>query len=121
MGVQIFEDYVGKYLADRVIRVIIFTVLFIVFYAFLHIIIVWLNLISRLPILYGLNKIAGAVLGLAEALIFIWVGALVITLFSGSEIGKSMIEQINGSIWLTWLYDHNMLSYLVVGLVKSVL
>ena len=117
MGVQIFEDYVGKYLADRVIRVI----MFIVFYAFLHIIIVWLNLISRLPILYGLNKIAGAVLGLAEALIFIWVGALVLTLFSGSEIGKSMIEQINGSIWLTWLYDHNMLSYLVVGLVKSVL
>ena len=91
------------------------------FYAFLHIIIVWLNLISRLPILYGLNKIAGAVLGLAEALIFIWVGALVLTLFSGSEIGKSMITQINGSIWLTWLYDHNMLSYLVVGLVKSVL
>ena len=109
------------YLADRVIRVIIFTVLFIVFYAFLHIIIVWLNLISRLPILYGLNKIAGAVLGLTEALIFIWVGALVLTLFSGSEIGKSMITQINGSIWLTWLYDHNMLSYLVVGLVKSVL
>ena len=98
MGVQIFEDYVGKYLADRVIRVI-----------------------TRLPILYGLNKIAGAVLGLAEALIFIWVGALVLTLFSGSEIGKSMITQINGSIWLTWLYDHNMLSYLVVGLVKSVL
>ena len=81
MGVQIFEDYVGKYLADRVIRVIIFTVLFIVFYAFLHIIIVWLNLISRLPILYGLNKIAGAVLGLTEALIFIWVGALVLTCF----------------------------------------
>ena len=121
MGVQVFEDYVGKYLADRVIRVIIFTVLFIVFYAFLHIIIVWLNLISRLPILYGLNKIAGAVLGLAEALIFIWVGSLVLTLFSGSEIGKSMIDQINGSVWLTWLYDHNMLSYLVVGLVKSVL
>ena len=37
MGVQIFEDYVGKYLADRVIRVIIFTVLFTVFYASLHI------------------------------------------------------------------------------------
>ncbi len=121
MGVQIFEDYVGKYLADRVIRILIFTVLFIVFYAFLHIIIVWLDLISRLPIIYGLNKIAGAVLGLTEALIFVWVGALVLTLFSGSEIGKSMIDQINGSVWLTWLYDHNMLSYLVVGLVRSVL
>ena len=121
MGVQIFEDYVGKYLADRVIRILIFTVLFIVFYAFLHIIIVWLDLIFRLPIIYGLNKIAGAVLGRTEALIFVWVGALVLTLFSGSEIGKSMIDQINGSVWLTWLYDHNMLSYLVVGLVKSVL
>ena len=121
MGVQIFEDYVGKYLADRVIRILIFTVLFIVFYAFLHIIIVWLDLISRLPIIYGLNKIAGAVLGLTEALIFVWVGALVLTLFSGSEIGRSMITQINGSNWLTWLYDHNMLSYLVVGLVRSVL
>ena len=88
MGVQIFEDYVGKYLADRVIRVIIFTVLFIVFYAFLHIIIVWLNLISSLPIIYGLNKIAGAVLGLTEALIFVWVGGLVLTLFSGSRDRK---------------------------------
>ena len=121
MGVQIFEDYVGKYLADRVIRVIIFTVLFTVFYASLHIGIVWLNLLSRLPIIYGLNKIAGAVLGLTEALIFVWIGCLVLTLFSGSPIGKSMIDQINGSIWLTWLYDHNMLSYLVVGLVRSVL
>lgn len=110
MGVQIFEDYVGKYLADRVIRVIIFTVLFTVFYASLHIVIVWLNLLSRLPIIYGLNKIAGAVLGLTEALIFVWIGCLVLTLFSGSPIGKSMIDQINGSIWLTWLYDHNMLS-----------
>ena len=121
MGVQIFEDYVGKYLADRVIRVIIFTVLFTVFYASLHIVIVWLNLLSRLPIIYGLNKIAGSVLGLTEALIFVWIGCLVLTLFSGSPIGKSMIDQINGSIWLTWLYDHNMLSYLVVGLVRSVL
>ena len=121
MGVQIFEDYVGKYLADRVIRVIIFTVLFTVFYASLHIVIVWLNLLSRLPIIYGLNKIAGAVLGLTEALIFVWIGCLVLTLFSGSPIGRSMIDQINGSIWLTWLYDHNMLSYLVVGLVRSVL
>lgn len=77
MGVQIFEDYVGKYLADRVIRVIIFTVLFTVFYASLHIAIVWLNLLSRLPIIYGLNKIAGAVLGLTEALIFVWIGCLV--------------------------------------------
>ena len=101
MGVQIFEDYVGKYLADRVIRVIIFTVLFTVFYASLHIVIVWLNLLSRLPIIYGLNKIAGAVLGLTEALIFVWIGCLVLTLFSGSPIGRSMIDQINGSIWLT--------------------
>ena len=28
MGVQIFEDYVGKYLADRVIRVIIFSIFY---------------------------------------------------------------------------------------------
>ena len=121
MGVQVFEDYIGKYLADRVIRVIVFAVLFTVFYASLQIIIIWLNLISGLPILHGINQVAGSILGLTEALIFVWVGCLILTLFSGSEIGKSMIDQINGSIWLTWLYDHNMLSYLVVGLVKTVL
>ena len=88
MGVQIFEDYVGKYLADRVIRVIIFTVLFTVFYASLHIVIVWLNLLSRLPIIYGLNKIAGAVLGLTEALIFVWIGCLVLTLSDRKEYDR---------------------------------
>jgi len=96
-------------------------VLFIVFYAALRIVIIWLNLISRLPIIYGMNKIAGAALGLAEALVFVWVACLVLILFSATEIGKSILVQIHDSIWLTWLYDHNMLSYLVVGLVKTVL
>lgn len=121
MGVQLFKDYIGTYLADRIIRLIIFTVLFTVFYAALHIIIAWLNLLSRLPILYGMNKIAGAALGLAEALLFVWIGCLVLTLFSGTAAGKLVFAQMEESVWLSWLYDHNMLSYLVVGLVKSVL
>lgn len=116
LGVSAFQDYVGGYLADMMLRILVFVALFLVIFIGLRILVVWLDLIAKLPILSGLNQIAGAILGGVEGLIFVWIGCLVLTLFSGTGPGLQVMEQIDASAWLSWLYDHNLLSYLVVGL-----
>lgn len=120
MGVEFFRDYISGYLADTVLKAAAFIVMFLVVFIALQVLVIWLDLIAKLPILSGINKIAGAVLGGVEALIFIWIFCLVFTVFSGTEFGSTALQQIDASFWLSWIYDHNMLSYLVLGLIRSV-
>ena len=120
MGVEFFRDYVGGFLADMILKAVVFLVLFLIIYIVLQILVVGLDLIARLPIISGINKMAGAVLGGVQAMIFICIGCLVLTIFSGTELGSSALAQVNASTWLSWIYDHNMLAYLVLGLIKSV-
>lgn len=120
MGVEFFRDYIGGYLADMILKVAVFLVLFLIIYIVLQILVIGLDLIARLPILSGINKIAGAVLGGVQAMFFLWIACLVLTMFSGTELASSILERINASTWLLWIYDHNMLSYLILGLIRSV-
>ncbi|MCI8454828.1 MAG: CvpA family protein [Lachnospiraceae bacterium] len=121
LGVRVFRDYVTDYLADMILRILVFVGLFAAVYLILHVATVWLDLIVRLPILSGLNQIAGAVLGFIQALIFLWILCLIFTAFSGTGFGKAVLAGIEASRWLSWIYDHNMLSLLVFGFLKTVL
>ena len=72
LGVDQFAEYISMYLADMLINAIASIVLFLAVYILIHLVVRWLDLIARLPILYGLNHIAGALLGLAQGLLFLW-------------------------------------------------
>ena len=121
MGVELFHDYVTGYLTDMIVRILVFIILFLGIFILLHVIVVWLDLIAKLPILSGLNQIAGAVLGAAEALVFIWIACLVFTALSGTALGRGVLAQVEASIWLSWLYEHNMLTLMIFGILQSVL
>lgn len=121
LGVSLFRDYVVEYLANIVIRIVAFFLLLGISYVLIHILVVWLDLVARLPILSGMNKIAGAILGGAEALLFIWMACLILTALSGTEFGILVLNQIEKSPWLSYLYHNNMLGTIVMGVVASVL
>ena len=121
LGMERFGDYVGGYLADTVIKAAASILLFAVVFILLHIVAAWLDLIARLPIIKGLNQIAGAVLGGVEGLMFLWIVCLVLTALSGTDFGTAAMGQVAASPWLSWLYDHNVISYFILGLVKGML
>ena len=120
LGVELFHDYIGRYLAELVIQIVTFVLLFLVVYILLRILVVWLDLMAKLPILSGMNQIAGALLGGAEALIVIWLLCLFFTALSGTGAGRAVMEQIAASKWLLFLYQHNLLANLFIGLLSMV-
>lgn len=119
LGVDQFAEYVSTYLADILINTIGSVVLFIAIYILIHLIVRWLNIIARLPILYGLNHIAGAVLGLIQGLLFLWMGCFAVGLFSAAPLGKVLEEQIYASVWLTFLYRHNIINLVLGGIIQG--
>lgn len=120
MGVGEFANYIGTYLANMVIRAIVSVVLFLTCSVAIHIMIRWLNLLTRLPIISGLNKIAGAVLGLAQGFLILWVGGFFVSLFAATPTGQMLEEQIYSSSWLTVIYQYNLIRILMLGVVQGI-
>ena len=120
LGVSAFTDYIGSFMADMILNYAGFAILFAAVYLALKMVVRWLDIISRLPILSGINKIAGALLGGIEGLAFVWLACMVITVFSTTVWGLEIFRQIEASKWLTYLYTHNFLNLMVLGVIKGI-
>lgn len=120
IGVEFFRDYIIEYLASIILKTTVSVVLFFVAFLALQILIKCLDVIAKLPILSGINQIAGAMLGGMEACVVLWIMGLIFTMLSGTKIGMAALEQIHESSWLAWFYNHNLLSQLIFGVIRMI-
>lgn len=121
LGVETFTQYVSAYLSNAMIQIISALLVFVVVFAALRMLTVWLDLVARLPIVSGVNKIGGAALGGLEGLLFFWVFCLFLTALSATELGRSLIYQMEHSSWLSFLYNHNLLADIGINVVRNLL
>lgn len=121
LGVDRFTDYIGNYLANIVLNVLGFILMFIIVYFLIRVLTHWLGLIAKLPILSGLNQLAGAVLGAVEGLFYLWIACLVLTACAGMGWASSIIAQIEASPWLSYLYHYNVVSRLLFYIIRGIL
>ena len=121
LGVELFRDYIGSYLTNLIVQIAVFLLLFLVIFILLHILVAALDLVARLPILSGMNKIAGAILGGLEGLFFVWIVCLIFTALSGTGWGILIMKQIEASPWLSFLYHNNLLAKIALGVIQLVI
>ena len=114
LGVTSFGEYLVKYFAKLFINVISFLFTFLIVTLVLRTIIYMLGLISDLPIIGGVNRLAGGAVGLAKALIMVWVVFAVLTLMYDSKLGATCLQCIEDSEFLSYIYDHNLLMNFMV-------
>ena len=101
-------------------NIIAFVLAFLIIFIFLKFIMLSLDLVSRLPLLKGMNKTAGLFLGFAEGLMILWIAALVLTVFCTGEKGAVIFAMIDDSFILSFLYSHNFLLNIISALVIGV-
>lgn len=107
LGVTTFMEYIGQYLAKWVINVLAYIITFLIVWCVVSIFVFSLDVIAGLPVLHGINRMIGTVLGLGFALVVVWVGFLGLSIIYASEIGQMCYEWIAESALLTYLYDVN--------------
>lgn len=115
LGVDTLADYIKNYMATMIVNAMCFVLTFLLVYVALTVLVHALDIIARLPIIHGINKMAGAALGLVEGLAFVWLMCLVLTAFSGKPWALPIFEQIENSTFLSFLYTHNLFTSLVLG------
>lgn len=109
MGADSFSEYVAMSLTDILVEAFSVAVLFIIIGIILRIVVSILDLLSRLPIINGLNKSLGGLAGLAEGIVVVWFACIVITALGGTDFGSRILEIVCSNKILAFIYDNNIL------------
>lgn len=120
LNVEKFVDYVSAYLSNILLKLIVSAVLFLVVYIGLHVLIWWLNLFARLPILHGINHLAGAALGGVQGLLIVWLFFLAVQFCTNMSWSVTVLSQIQKSVWLDFLYENNLLGWCFMSILRKI-
>lgn len=107
LGAETFAQYVGNFLSELILNILAFLCTFILITIVIRAIVFALDIVSNLPVLGILNRLAGAVIGTAGALVIVWTVFVVITLLYATSVGKELYHMIETDVFLNALYQHN--------------
>ena len=115
MQVESFSEYITESLSDMVLSAITFVLVLIVVTILIIVLICVLNLVTKLPVIRTFNTAGGALIGLVEALVVVWVACIVVTIFSTTGWGQEVCKAIADNGILSYLYDNNPIQNFFMG------
>lgn len=118
MAAEGFADYLSGYLAYAVINGIAFVLSFVVTIILIRLILYAVDILTDLPVLGGINRAGGIVLGAVQGLLWLWIIFLVIALFADTPAGRVLMEQIRSNPVLSWMYNNNFLTMAIMRILS---
>ncbi|HIS25523.1 MAG TPA: CvpA family protein [Candidatus Pullilachnospira intestinigallinarum] len=118
LAAESFADYVSGYLAYAVINGIAFVLSFVVTILLIRLILYAVDILTDLPVISGLNRAGGIVLGAVQGLLWLWIILLAVALFAETPAGRVLMEQIRGDLVLNWLYNNNFLTMAIMRILS---
>ncbi len=109
LSVTSFVDYVSGYLSETIVNGVSFVVSFLLATLLIRMVTYALDVLARFPILNGINRLTGALVGLAKGVIFVWIAFLIITIFCSTRLGGQLLSLISGDPFLSVLYENDVL------------
>lgn len=76
------------------------------------------DLANKIPVVKGINRFLGFFAGGFLGFIIVWLLFMLIGIVSGTELGQSMLGQIQDNSFLSALYNDNLLLKLIVQFFK---
>ena len=111
-----FHEYVGAYLANMIINALAYLLTFVIVWTLLRAILLALDVVAKLPLLHGINQLAGGVLGLVVGVVLVWIAFLLVTILCNGSLGREFFGLISENQFLLFLYSHNAILKIVLGL-----
>lgn len=119
-GVNNVCDYIASSLTAMVMRGISYFLTFLAVVLIIYIIIAALDVANYIPIVKSINKIGGAIFGAGQALLIIWIFMGIITMLSIFDWALQLMEMIDESQVLTWLYKKDIFLKIIVDILQRI-
>ncbi len=109
------EVYICELLTNIILNALGFFITFLLAAVGIAVLCFVLDIISKLPVLHQINTVAGIALGALEGLVLLWIVFIVITMLGSTGFGQACMAMISESKILSFLYDSNLLSKILLG------
>lgn len=109
LGVNTFKRYVAAYITKIIADIIAFLISVLIVLIAVRVLIKMLGILNKLPVIGGLNRLGGGIVGLGVGLIAVWILFFVVTLLYDTSLGRMCFENIESSSILTTLYNSNII------------
>lgn len=107
-GVDNVCSYIAKSLTAMVMRGISYVLTLLVLLLLLHILIMVLDVANYIPIVKSINKAGGAIFGAGQGILIVWIFMGIVTLLSTFSWAYQVIQMIDESPLLAWLYKKDI-------------
>lgn len=115
----VLHTYMHKEFIGLVLAVILLTVLGVV-HKLLKVVFFSIKAIAELPVVSLLNKLLGAVLGLAEVLFILQLIYFWVSTFGMGTLGEQIVSYTNDSLFLNFFYEHNWIADFLNHLAEAI-
>ncbi len=105
----VIKDYISVYLAKLIINAGSFVAMYAALSLALWVVVKSSDIIAKIPVIKGFNKMLGALTGAAQALIIVWIFFFVVIMFMGNEAGSRLLKDVQASVFLRYLFNNNYL------------
>ena len=112
-----FHEYIGADVANLSINALAYLLSFILIWTALQLLLMALDVVTKLPILRGLNQLAGGALGIVYGVALVWIAFLLVTVLCNGNLGRTFFELIKENSFLLFLYNQNVIMKIVFGLI----
>lgn len=113
LGAKNFVEYLSVTVTKLIIQAISLLLTLLISIIGLHLLMMVTDLVAKLPVINSLNNLGGAIAGLATGYLIMQMLFLAITTFSGTDWGIKLMQQINESQILTFLYNSSTMIKMV--------
>lgn len=115
-----FGEMAENYMHILAARVLSLVVPYIVVKIFLRTVVFSLEILTKVPGLGLMNRLAGAGFGFVQQLLTLWILFLLVAIFSGTSWGTDLYHLIQNSGCMSYLYENNLLLLFGILLILKV-
>ena len=119
-GVDNVCSYIAKSLTAMVMRGISYVLTLLVLLLLLHILIMVLDVANYIPIVKSINKAGGAIFGAGQGILIVWIFMGSVTLLSTFSWAYQVIQMIDESPLLAWLYKKDIFLKIIVDILEKI-
>ena len=111
---SVFEDYIVGFLTRVMINILSLIIIFMIIKILLKSITSIFDIIDKIPVVHGVNRLLGALVGFSEGAIIICLFFLFMMIFTGDEIGQSFYGMVESDPILSFIYNNNIFLHFVL-------
>lgn len=93
---------------DDALLILLFLLVFIMLVQLIKVLLKTVKFLAKLPLINGVNKLLGTLLGIAEGVVVVWVCFILISKYNVFGKSIAMLEMIKANKFTDFLYDSNL-------------